>query len=140
MRCEMPVYLLTLVLIAVLHSACVAADAPPREELGRSVKLTILVDKVMQPTRKWTTEEWMIKEAADAGFNVFSPRRGNDNLDEVRDVTEWCEKYGIYHMPWMRGSLSVPKGAKADGKSDSAAPAAAPAPAPSSGGGSDAGS
>jgi len=34
----------------------------------------------------------------------------------VRRVTEWCEKYGIYHLPWMRGSLTSPKGPEADGK------------------------
>jgi hypothetical protein len=92
------------------------ARAAERDELGRSVKLTILVDKVMQPEAGWKTEEWMIEEAAEAGFNVFSPRRGYDDLEAVRQVTEWCAKYGIYHMPWMRGTLRVPDGAEAEGK------------------------
>ena len=105
----------------VLAVTCVvaislAAEEVPREELGRSVKLMILVDKVMQPEAEWTTEEWMIKETAEAGFNVFSPRAGYDRLDDVRQVTEWCEKYGLYHMPWMRGTLNVPKDAEAQGK------------------------
>ena len=82
-----------------------------RSELGRSTKLRILVDKVMQPTAKWTTEEWMVKATAEAGFNVFCPRRGYDDLAAVRQVTDWCAKYGIYHMPWMRGSLAIGKGA-----------------------------
>ncbi|MEA1950339.1 MAG: hypothetical protein U9N87_03070, partial [Planctomycetota bacterium] len=87
-----------------------------RADLGRSVKLTVLVDKVMQPQAGWVTEEWMIREAAAAGFNVFSPRVGYDRLDEVRRVAGWCKKYGIYHMPWMRGTLNAPDGSKADGK------------------------
>ena len=70
--------------------------------------MRILVDKVMQPTRGWKTEEWMIKETAAAGFNVFSPRRGAEDLDEVRKVTGWCRTYGLYHQPWMRGVEGVP--------------------------------
>ena len=35
------------------------AERPPRKELGRSVKLTIVVDKVMQPENDWVTEEWL---------------------------------------------------------------------------------
>jgi len=105
-----------LVSIIIPVLSCHAAPKIYRDELGRSVKLTILVDKVMQPQAGWVTEEWMVKEAAEAGFNVFSPRRGHDRMDEVKQVTEWCQKYGIYHMPWMRGSLGVPSGAKADGK------------------------
>lgn len=87
-----------------------------RKELGRSVKLKILVDKTMQPEEGWVTKEWMIQETAEAGFNVFSPRRGHARLNEVRQVTEWCEKYGIFSMPWMRGSLRAPDGPEADGK------------------------
>ncbi|MDP6115599.1 MAG: hypothetical protein QGG53_27375, partial [Planctomycetota bacterium] len=81
-----------------------------RADLGRKVKLRILVDKVMQPTEDWVTREWMVKEAAGAGFNVFSPRRGHENLAEVRQVTSWCKKYDIFHMPWMRGTLTAPAG------------------------------
>ncbi len=98
------------------NARCLGADAPSRETLGRQVKLRILVDKVMQPEEGWTTQEWMVKETAGAGFNVLSPRRGYENLDEVRQVAEWCRKYGIYYMPWMRGSLSAPDGPQADGK------------------------
>ncbi|HHX39957.1 MAG TPA: hypothetical protein GX715_08335 [Armatimonadetes bacterium] len=102
------------VALATVQGWC--AQGVSRQELGRTVKLTILVDKVMQPVEGWVTKEWMIKAAADAGFNVFSPRRGHERLQEVRDVTEWCRKYGIYHMPWMRGTLEAPKGPEADGK------------------------
>ncbi|MHC4398271.1 MAG: hypothetical protein ACYTG0_01175 [Planctomycetota bacterium] len=93
-----------------------ASEKVDRSTLGRSVKLRILVDKVMQPEAGWVTEEWMVRATAEAGFNVFSPRRGHEKLDEVRQVTQWCTKYGIYHMPWMRGTLSAPAGAAADGK------------------------
>jgi len=106
------------ILAAVL--ACMTytwADAGvARADLGRSVKLTILVDKVMQPQAKWVSEEWMVKATAQAGFNVFSPRAGHDRLDEVRQVTEWCAQAGIYHMPWMRGTLTAPGGPEAAGK------------------------
>ena len=94
---------LVLMTCVVLSCADIArADSPraaTRDQLGRSVKLRVLVDKVMQPTAGWITEEWMVKATADAGFNVFSPRSGHDRLDEVRQVTTWCKRYGIYHMP-----------------------------------------
>ena len=95
---------------------CLTAERIAREDLARRVKLTILVDKVMQPEAEWVTEEWMVESAAEAGFNVFSPRAGYDRLDEVRQVAAWCEKYGIYHMPWMRGTLAAPNGDGADGQ------------------------
>ena len=97
-------------------AVCPAAEKTARKDLGRSVKLTILVDKVMQPQSGWVTEEWMVKATAEAGFNVFSPRVGHERLDEVRRVAGWCKKYGIYHMPWMRGTLTAPNRPGADGK------------------------
>lgn len=96
--------------------ACVRADHAARADLGRSAKLRILVDKVMQPEAGWVTRRWMVREAAQAGFNVFSPRIGYDRLDDVRKVTTWCGHEGIYHMPWMRGTLDAPEGPEADGK------------------------
>ncbi|NOX53582.1 MAG: copper resistance protein CopC [Planctomycetes bacterium] len=103
--------------LGLFCAAASAADGKPgRFELGRRIKFTILVDKVMQPQEGWVTKEWMVKAAADAGFNVFSPRVGHDRLDEVRQVADWCAKHGIFYMPWMRGSLRAPTGPKADGK------------------------
>jgi len=93
-----------------------AAPEIKREDLGRGEKLRILVDKVMQPVEGWVTKEWIVQATAEAGFNVFSPRRGHDRLEEVRQVTDWCEQYGIYHLPWMRGTLEAPDGPEADGK------------------------
>ncbi len=103
-------------LLALLASAGCIAQPVAREDLGRSVKFKIVVDKVMQPVAGWTTEEWMVQEAAEAGFNVYSPRRGYDDLDAVWQVTQWCQKYGIYHQVWMRGSLGVPDAAQAEGR------------------------
>jgi len=111
-----PLHCFLAVLTVALCAAVHAAPAPPRDQLGRSVKLAILVDKVMQPEEGWVTKEWMVKEAADAGFNVFSPRQGYDRPDDVRQVTEWCSKYGMYHLPWMRGTLDAPDSAEAHGK------------------------
>jgi len=102
--------------IAALSVAAFADAESSRAELGKSIKLRILVDKVMQPEAKWVTQEWMVKAAADAGFNVFSPRAGYDRLDEVKQVAEWCKEYNIFFMPWMRGSLTAPDGPTADGK------------------------
>jgi hypothetical protein len=88
-----------------------------RADLGRSVKFTCVVDKVMQAHKGWVVEEWMIREAAEAGFNIYSPRIGYDKLDVVAQVTAWCEQYGIFHLPWMRGTLGVSMDdPKADGK------------------------
>ncbi|NSW56449.1 MAG: hypothetical protein HPY44_10565 [Armatimonadetes bacterium] len=104
------------VFLFTLAAGSFAAPLPPLEDMGTREKLRIVVDKVMQPVEGWVTKEWMITESAEAGFNVFSPRRGHENLDEVRQVAQWCEKAGIYFMPWMRGSLSAPEGPEADGK------------------------
>ncbi len=104
-------YLTLLLFVAAGCSAGV-----PREKLGREVKLTVLVDKVMQPVAGWKTEEWMVREAAEAGFNVYSPRHGYEDLEAVRRVSEWCAKYGIYHLVWMRGTLTAPEGAESDGR------------------------
>jgi hypothetical protein len=88
------------VAVALMLVAVCAAERVPRSELGRAVKMTILV----------------VKEAAEAGFNVWSPRLGHDDLAEVLLVNEWCAKYDMYHMPWMRGTLTAPEGEAADGR------------------------
>lgn len=99
---------LTLLALALSGLACAQSPRPTLQQLGREVKMRVLVDKVMQPVAGWKTEEWMVKEAAAAGFNVFSPRRGYDDPVEVAKVTDWCRKYGLYHLPWMRGVQDVP--------------------------------
>ncbi|MCD6507402.1 hypothetical protein J7M22_12375 [Candidatus Poribacteria bacterium] len=94
-----------------IASAMISVD-----DLGQNVKFRILVDKVMQPEEGWVTKEWMVKEAAETGFNVYCPRHGYNRMEEVRQVAKWCGKYGIFHMVWMRGSLRAPEGKKAEGK------------------------
>jgi len=104
---------------AVLLTAtacCLAAGGVPSQTRDLDAKLAILVDKVMQPSKGWITEEWMVKEAADAGFNVLSPRRGHERFDEVEQIAEWCRKHGIGYMPWMRGTLQTDESSAADGK------------------------
>ena len=68
--------MLTVVLLTTMLTAAGCAAEVTRDRLGRDVKLKILVDKVMQPEANWTTEEWMVRETAEAGFNVYSPRHG----------------------------------------------------------------
>jgi hypothetical protein len=97
--------LLAMAILGLLVGGCSAQGITP-DRFGDDVKIKILVDKVMQPEAGWHTEQWMVQETVDAGFNVLSPRRPND-LDEVRDVTTWCAEAGILHIPWMRGTLNV---------------------------------
>lgn len=108
--------MLTVVLLTTMLTAAGCAAEVTRDRLGRDVKLKILVDKVMQPEANWTTEEWMVRETAEAGFNVYSPRHGYNDLNAVRQVTQWCEQYGIYHQVWMRGTLDVSDRAAAQGR------------------------
>ncbi|NOY80644.1 MAG: hypothetical protein GXP31_06525 [Kiritimatiellaeota bacterium] len=93
-----------------------AGPAPSVDALGRTVKLRILVDKVMLPTEGWVSKEWMVKATAEAGFNVFCPRTGFDRPAEVRQVADWCARYGIFYMPWMRGTLTAPMDETAAGR------------------------
>lgn len=112
----MPILLPICLAAIVLAGSAARAQGTPRDELGRSVKMRIVVDKVMQKHTGWEAEEWMVEEAAGAGFNVYSPRVGHEKLDEVRRVAQWCADHGIYYIPWMRGSLAAPDGPEADGK------------------------
>ncbi|HIJ64967.1 MAG TPA: hypothetical protein HPP77_03370 [Candidatus Hydrogenedentes bacterium] len=110
--------LTVLVVFFLLIRFAYAGEAQPvtPDMLGKSVKLRIVVDKVMQPTNDWVTEEWMVETSAAAGFNVYSPRIKHDRLDEVKCVARRCATHGIFHMPWMRGSLPAPDEPAADGK------------------------
>ncbi|MGI5817798.1 MAG: hypothetical protein ACOX9R_06840 [Armatimonadota bacterium] len=105
MRQSVGMFALMAVLATALAAGTCSAELT-RHDLGRTVKFKVLVDKVLQPEAGWHTEQWMVKETAEAGFNVWSPRRAND-LDEVRQVTQWCKEEDILHIPWMRGTLGV---------------------------------
>lgn len=67
-------------------------------------KLRILVDKVLMADNDWVMTENHVAEIATAGFNVVSPRRGNEDMDEVRRIARLAGEYGMRHMPWMRGT------------------------------------
>jgi len=88
---------------------CILSSAPSASGAGRAEKLRVLVDKVLMAFNKWVMTEDHVREIAEAGFNVVSPRLGNDDMNEVRKIAGLAQKYGIYHMPWMRGTL-VAKG------------------------------
>ena len=63
---EIMKYKLSVPLVSIIVPVLSCHAAPTkiyRDDLGRSVKLTILVDKVMQPQAGWVTEEWMVEEA-----------------------------------------------------------------------------
>ena len=89
-------------LLAVVLSSARAAD---RDQLGRAEKLRVLVDKVLMASNKWVMTEDHVRQIAEAGFNVVSPRAGNEDMNEVRKIAALAQKYGIYHMPWMRGTM-----------------------------------
>ncbi len=89
------------VLVIVIVMGCAATSFAGRDDLGRSEKLRIMVDKVMHRS---LDDEGVVKETAAAGFNVICPRSGGSDLDRVRNVAQLAEKYGIYHMVWMRGT------------------------------------
>ena len=101
-------------LLVMLLTGCfiMGRHATKREELGRSEKMRVLVDKVLMRANGWVMSEDIVRQIAEAGFNVVSPRLGGDDMERVRQVSEFAEKYGIYHMPWMRGTLTATEGTK----------------------------
>ncbi|MCE5238106.1 hypothetical protein LLH23_06400 [bacterium] len=93
-----------LLAVPLLSTAGLAAD---RQALGRTEKLRILVDKVLMASNKWVMTEEHVREIADAGFNVVSPRLGNEDMAEVRRIATAAGKCGIFHMTWMRGVMTA---------------------------------
>jgi len=109
--------MLRLTLLTVVAGAlAVSAATVDREALGRTEKMRILVDKVLMASEGWYMTEDHVREIAEAGFNVVSPRIGGNDMARVRRVALLAQKYGIYHMPWMRGTLTAredaPEGSK----------------------------
>lgn len=91
-------FLLGLTLAVAVSATAQQGNSPStlrRADLGHTVKFTCVVDKVMQAHAGWVAEEWMIREAAEAGFNIYSPRIGYEDLDAVARVTAWCRR----HLP-----------------------------------------
>lgn len=95
----------TTIALLVLLTFGLAAHAADRDELGRKEKLRVLVDKVLMASNKWVMTEDHVRQIAEAGFNVVSPRLGNDDMNEVRKIAGLAQKHGIYHIPWMRGTM-----------------------------------
>jgi hypothetical protein len=89
-----------------------SARAAKREDLGRSDKYRVLVDKVLMASNGWVMTEDHVRQIADAGFNVVCPRIGGDDMARVRRVAELAQKHGIYYMAWMRGTLAATSGTR----------------------------
>ena len=104
------------VLGAVALSLTLACSAVPgsAQESSADEKLRVLVDKVLMAANGWVMTEAHMAEIAAAGFNVVSPRKGNDDLAEVRRIASLAGKHGMRHLPWMRGTLLVPEDEPAD--------------------------
>ncbi|MFC1526999.1 hypothetical protein ACFL6X_09355 [Candidatus Latescibacterota bacterium] len=85
---------------ALMLTVTAAVDAAPPNG-----KLRILVDKVLMAGGDQVMAETHVREIAAAGFNVVSPRWGNDDVTQVRRVAEMAQSHGMRHMPWLRGTL-----------------------------------
>ena len=103
-RVRAGLWLAAVVVVTRIATPQLAAAAAPGDE-PPVAKLRILVDKVLMAADGWVMSEDHVRQIAAAGFNVVSPRRGNDDLAEVRRLAGLASRYGIRHMPWMRGTL-----------------------------------
>ena len=91
------------VLVCLVATICQVQAEPPRTDPS----WRILVDKVLMEHNGWVLTEQHVAEVAAAGFNVLSPRRGNEDLTVVRQVAQWCAAHDLKHLPWMRGTLNA---------------------------------
>ena len=82
------------------------------KQMGRTEKYRILVDKVFAAPNDYVITDDHIRQIAEAGFNVVSPRRGADDLERVRREAEWAQKRGIFFVTWMRGKTDAGQGPK----------------------------
>ena len=103
---------MTAAAILVGLAAPAPADLPPRESLGHTNKLRVLVDKVLMAANDWHMTEDNVRDIAAAGFNVVCPRIGGEDMARVRRVAELAQRHGVYYMAWMRGSLAAETGTK----------------------------
>jgi hypothetical protein len=95
---------------ALLCSSCATWMRPKHPVEAQ--KLRVLVDKVLMRSNNWVMTEDHVREIADAGFNVVSPRLGGDDPARVRKVAELAGRHGLMYMAWMRGSLATETGVK----------------------------
>lgn len=96
-------------ILAMLSAGTLALPAGAQIYEPSADKLRVLVDKVLMADNDWVMTDQHVEEIAAAGFNVVSPRRGNDDFDEVRRIARLAARHGIRHVPWMRGTLLVPE-------------------------------
>ena len=89
--------------VAATGMFAASLQAADRTALGRTEKFRIFVDKVIAAPNKYVITEDHIRQIAEAGFNVVSPRRGHDDLARVRREAGWAQKHGMFFVPWMRG-------------------------------------
>ena len=101
-----------LLIIPLLGLTAGQATATDLDALGRTDKLRIVVDKVLMAANGWVMTDDHVRQIAEAGFNVVSPRLGNDDMQEVRKIARLARKHGIFHLPWMRGTLTAKTGPK----------------------------
>ncbi len=99
-----------LAMVVLLLGALSFAEA--REGFRSSEKMRVLVDKVLMKANGWVMTEDHVRQIAEAGFNVVSPRQGGGDIERVRKVARFAQNYGIYYMPWMRGTLTATEGTK----------------------------
>lgn len=96
-------------LLLVLMMLALPAGGQQATEAAADEKLRVLVDKVLMAANDWVMAEAHVEEIAAAGFNVVTPRRGNDDIGEVRRIASLAAWHGMRHMPWMRATLLVPE-------------------------------
>ncbi len=104
--------LATVVALCVLSVCAGPAGAAEPKAIGPTGKWRVLVDKVLMAANGWVMTEEHVRQIAEAGFNVFSPRTGGADMAKVRQTAAWASKHGIYTMPWMRGTLTAKAGNK----------------------------
>ena len=112
-------FVVTCVTVGMMVACPWASHLRAEEHPVQAEKLRILVDKVLMRSNSWEMTEAHVKEIADAGFNVLSPRLGGDDPDRIRRVAALAGKHGVKYVAWMRGSLATQNGLKyvhADGQ------------------------
>jgi uncharacterized membrane protein len=89
-------------LLAFVLLCAVVTDCS--EGSGQDEKLLILIDKVLSYDTRPHIKPEHVKEIAEAGFNVVSPRWGGNDLGLVKDGAEMARQENIYFMPFIRGT------------------------------------
>ena len=88
--------------LAVVAAVCVTSSprAADRGALGTTDKFRVFVDKVFAEPNRYGITEDHIRQIAEAGFNVVSPRRGHDDLARVRREAQWAQRAGRMRGRW----------------------------------------